>query len=295
MAGKGLSVSDRLGYYTGPVVNFLTKPDNDLAKNSKKVGFVDKLAKVVGVGIEAVVEGERRWGASDSTIKETQKAREITSNVRDGIGLLNVFGGVIPKFVVGVGTSYELSKALCKGEEVDDVSGKQKPSVVQIKLTTKYNDKAVGWKEQSLALGRQAGELISGGACIAAFGLSRPIANFEKWRGKPFGETAHKIGTSFSIIMMIGHCGTIIACIFTMAFEAAACDRECDEKGYAHMDYKEYEVKIKATGLELLEKTLDLGLDVIKVGNFAVPPEARITIAALVALLGLYRAWEATA
>ena len=132
--------------------------------------------------------------------------------------------------------------------------------------------------EKSLELGVTFGGFISCLTTIGGFGFIRPVSFADKHFD--LGKTAHDIGQTFPLVMMIGD----ISGLITNTLQLVRCK-------LGHIDLE----KVKETVVGLLEKLFEVCVDTIKLFRIvAVPALVTMILALIAAIFSFYGVWLKT-
>ena len=245
----------------------------------------DKLLKMADPLLDTIGEIAAAAGASDSTLEGIGKGRALAKTGRDAIGFFNIFNGVIPNLVQSMKNIFHLMRGLITGDNVSLEAGSEK-----------YNDVAKSTTEKILAAGANFGRGVGSGTYIVGYGLCRPLANIEKYGEVSLGQTAHNIGQAFPTFMMVNHLGEMIGSTCEMGFQYTAFNRAIDNtSGKPSEIYQEFEKQMLDNTLSLLEKSLELLYDIVKLIGQAIPAWFRLPLTLGIATLSLYKVWLKTA
>ncbi len=290
--------------------HFFTNTENRLAKFFKMADGRDKALKIADPIFDAMGEIAKASGASKDTITGIQKGRDLAKAGRDAHSFFNIYF-MIPILVQHVRNMCSLIAGIVMCEdEIQIVSGKSFKGKdgkdlenSQLLLTTVKGD------ERWLALGSNFGKAVGGITYIFAFGVCRPIANLHKYirdkDGKSLldmSETTLDIGRSFSLVMFINHIGAFIGHSFEIGYQVKAFDNHTQSASWSlktkdEKDDKYDKVinKIVTESLSLIEKSLELIMDIAGMIGHAAPAWFRIPVNLSIGGIGVYKVWLKTA
>jgi hypothetical protein len=281
----------------------------------KSSGGRDKALKVACASLDAAREIAKASGASDRTVEGLTKGENLAKAGRDAIAFFNIFAGIIPGLIQQLKNVYYLAKGLWTGEEVrfkpsaSDPTQERPTDYIPADTQTESHS-----TERVLSLGANFFGAISALGYIVGFGVCRPIATLNKYlrdkEGRPLiemGEGATKLGQAFGTVMFGHHLADISSSGFKFGYDYKAFERGCKEYRRASADYRrarphhlqnmynDYKKAVTDNALNVVEKTLELGLDVAVLSGKAAPAWFRCPAAIGIGLIGVYKEWRKTA
>jgi hypothetical protein len=289
--------------------SFFVDPNNTFSSKCRSIAFVDKIFKAVDPLLDLAGVIAEAQGASDETLKGIGRGRSFAKITRDGMALLNIVQGVIPTFVAQAKTcgnlfvdifscstapvafvkAGPLKEGACGG-----VSTTATLSTSTVQPACKSNEQAMTRAEKIVAFFEHLGKGIASGCYIIAFGVCRPIANWEKHISKNIDPTASEIGKAFPTVMMINHFAAVVGHGSAMIYQTLAYDRTIEgltEKSTREAIDTAYIQKMVENGVGLGEKVLEGALDVMRCVGYAAPPAVRLPLTFGVGFFCLTKEW----
>ncbi|MCH9625778.1 MAG: hypothetical protein S4CHLAM123_09580 [Chlamydiales bacterium] len=255
----------------------------------------DKSLKLIDAGLDTASVCARVFTGDDAVVEGLDSGREAVKVGRDVMGIFNIFAGVMRGLIRQCISFFQLAKAWVKndGEKVDLKWFEH--SIGFNKDTAKYNSVAQGRTQQFLAAGVTFGKAVGSATYIVGFGACRWTSNLGKYGKVQLSETARSIGAAFPLVMMINHMGGVTAGVFDLGFQYRAYQDAVSRGENAQATFGVYVKTLPKIFLGLVEKTLELMLDVAKLISNALPSWFRLPVTLGIATLGVYRIWQGTA
>ena len=218
--------------------------------------------------LEVVVKAS---DASYETLATLEYGRISAKIVRDILGVIYIFTGVIPALFYAAKLLCSLAKGLHTGEDVQLHPFKKAPQLA-------YNEIAKGKLEKILCLGAVSAKCIKGGSATYAF-VSTPFTPRE----------------THQTIMLLKHISGFVGITLEMGYRYAAFNRSLDEEAPSAQIDREFKEKMLELSVGMLEKGLQIIYDLAKMFHRALPAKFRLSLTLSIAGLGLYKVWLKTA
>lgn len=278
--------------------SFFTNSKNQSARFISSTKGVDRILKAADPVFDLSLVIAQGAGASEATLGDIAKGRSAVKTTRDVMGLFNIFQGRIPDLYTHTLVSLELYRDL--SNEVNSPKPTQllsESAIIARKKDNrpiKYHETAETFSERVIAL---ISNIFRGGGSltmIAAFGVCRPIANFEKYI-RQVDPSVSRIGKAFPSVMMANHaCGGIghtAEIIFQqLAFERAM-DREVDGSRQGKIR-EEHDKMIVNNTLAVTQNALEFTNDIANIFGPAAPVWFRIPLGLSIGAVGIWRTWR---
>jgi hypothetical protein len=268
--------------------SFFTDSKNHLARYVKSAEGRDKTFKLIDAILDTSSEAAKAANASPDAIEGIGKGRVWVKTCRDGFAFFNIFSGKIAAMVENLKDFW----ALTRGKEVTiPADPKTGESAKTIKADKEY------LRERGFSAAAKLGSGVALAAYVFGFGVCRPITNINNYiRDKEgralikMGETTLKLGKAFPSVMLVNHLAGLIGFSCELAYRKAAFDRINDQSDGAFQTFVNSVVKIT---LEIIEKFLDILLDIVTLIGQAIPAWFRLPLTLGIGLLGCYKEWHA--
>ena len=252
----------------------------------KLIKFVVAVFGIINAAIHASGRIDRQ---TEEGLKATHDALKITRAIT---GLMNAVGDIPGSIKDDIEKVYFLAKDILYPDHEMDEEEEIRRKELGVLPEDGYSNNGL----KILGICSRSLNVVGSLAFLGAFGIARPLQVAEMFF-KNLGETTKKIGSKFTLLMMISHIAVITSAIADMVREGISYHtfkNSADEGQYAKAAEKAKKLfdAMKSGILKLVENCADLGLDVIHVFHYVVPIAVTLTLGLVTAIVGLYNAWD---
>ena len=228
-----------------------------------------KIVKAADTILDAIEEIARASQASEETFIGLAYGRTSAKMVRDILGVVHIFTGLIPRLIFALKLICDLCQGLVTHTDVPLHPSKESSEL-------DYNEIAKGNSEKVLSLVSTSAQFIKAGSATFAF-------------ASPFVSLAAQ-----PIALLVKHSSGFIGHAFEMGYHSVAFQRALEEGEPSVYAYQIFAKKWIELSVGLLEKGLQLIHDGAKMLHATTPASVRLPLAFAIAGLGFYKVWLKT-